>query len=827
MNGLAKTAKKSTAKKGSKKNAETAKEAEVRWQVSVVILFVLGVFSFLAIYGSAMGKIGELFRSLFGLLLGGGAYLFPFWFVGVAVYAFIKKGRKIRLRTSVSALLLVFLSGLAESVVNSKSFMALIDHGRDLSGGGVLGGGLYLALRTVASRAGATIILAALAVISVLIITEFSVRDFIKGMNSAEKAVRERDDEEPAAKPKKKKAEALDFDDFVPEQKSHHESRMRMRPLKPIIDIPLDDDEEGKPEPVPENQKAAVFDEIPEPPEEEEYVPMEVVPKASKRKPKEEQPAKKEVKNDKDTEFVPDEKNDGNVRYIAPPITLLSEHKGGSGLSQKDLKINSQKLVDILQSFGVTAKVIGASVGPTVTRYEIVAASGTKVTKITGLSEDIALHMGVSGVRIAPVPEHSALGVEIPNESSVIVNIRDCIETPEFEKSKSKIAFALGKDISGKVIIADIAKMPHLLIAGSTGSGKSVCINTIILSILYKAAPSEVKLLMIDPKVVELKVYNGIPHLVSPVVTDPKKAANALNWAVSEMSRRYKLFADSGVRNIKGYNELAEKDDTLKKLEHIVIIIDELADLMMAAPNEVEDAIQRLAQLARAAGMHLVVATQRPSVNVITGVIKANIPSRIAFAVSSQIDSRTILDVSGAEKLLGKGDMLYHPIGAPKSVRVQGSFVSDEDVEAVVDFVKNNSDQVQYNEDAIEFIKREPEQKGKGKDEEDEEDIWDVRLSEAVDIVMKMGSASTSMLQRKMGVGYARAARMVDQLEQQGIVGPPDGSKPREVLMTRQQYLEMVNYKENEQKSMDEYIETAEAELEDSEVQPDDGFDEE
>ena len=333
---------------------------------------------------------------------------------------------------------------------------------------------------------------------------------------------------------------------------------------------------------------------------------------------------------------------------------------------------------------------------------------------------------------------------------------------------------------------------------------------------------------MIDPKVVELKVYNGIPHLVSPVVTDPKKAANALNWAVSEMSRRYKLFADSGVRNIKGYNDLAAKDDTLKKLEHIVIIIDELADLMMAAPNEVEDAIQRLAQLARAAGMHLVVATQRPSVNVITGVIKANIPSRIAFAVSSQIDSRTILDVSGAEKLLGKGDMLYHPIGAPKSVRVQGSFVSDEDVEAVVDFVKNNSDQVQYNEDAIEFIKREPEQKGKGKDEEDEEDIWDVRLSEAVDIVMKMGSASTSMLQRKMGVGYARAARMVDQLEQQGIVGPPDGSKPREVLMTRQQYLEMVNYKENEQKSMDEYIEPpVNAEVPDTEVQSDEEFDEE
>ena len=305
-----------------------------------------------------------------------------------------------------------------------------------------------------------------------------------------------------------------------------------------------------------------------------------------------------------------------------------------------------------------------------------------------------------------------------------------------------------------------------------------------------------------------VKVYNGIPHLVSPVVTDPKKAANALNWAVSEMSRRYKLFAENGVRDIKGYNKYVEKDDTQRKLPHIVIIIDELADLMMAAPNEVEDAIQRIAQLARAAGMHLVIATQRPSVNVITGVIKANIPSRIAFAVSSQIDSRTILDSAGADKLLGKGDMLYHPIGAPKAIRVQGSFVSDEDVESVVEFVKNNSSQVEYDEEAIEFIKREPEGKnGKHAEDEDEEDIWDIRLPEAVEIVMKMGSASTSMLQRKMGVGYARAARMVDQLEQQGIVGPPDGSKPRELLMTYQQYLEMVNYNQNVQVNMEEIAE--------------------
>lgn len=794
------TGKTQTKKKSAKITDSTSDE--VRWQVSAIILFVLGVFSFLSIYSETMGKIGVLFKSVFGILLGGGAYLFPFWFVAVAVYAFVKKGRKTKMRTIVSAMLLVFLSGLAEAVKNSESFFSLIDHGRGLSGGGIFGGGLYIMLRAVASRAGATLVLTALSVISVIIITEFSFRGFIKSMKDGEDAVRENAAEEDAKiKPKKDKSTTPDFNDYVPEHPKNT-ARMKMRPLKPIIDIPLDDEPET--EKFHNKEKSVIFDEIPEPPEENEYVVMDVAPKKEHEK-KEKKPVKS-IKNDE--EFVPDDKKDDNLMcYIMPPITLLSEYKGGSGLSQKDLKINSQKLIDILQSFGVTAKVIGASLGPTVTRYEIVAASGTKVTKITNLSEDIALHMGVSGVRIAPVPEHSALGVEIPNESSVIVPVRDCIETPEFSAVKSKVAFALGKDISGKVIIADIAKMPHLLIAGSTGSGKSVCINTIILSILYKAAPTEVKLLMIDPKVVELKVYNGIPHLVSPVVTDPKKAANALNWAVSEMTRRYKLFADSGVRDIKGFNKIAEKDDSVKKLEHIVIIIDELADLMMAAPNEVEDAIQRLAQLARAAGMHLVVATQRPSVNVITGVIKANIPSRIAFAVSSQVDSRTILDVSGAEKLLGKGDMLYHPIGAPKSVRVQGSFVSDDDVESVVGFVKNNSEQVQYNEDAIEFIKREPEQKGKGKEaEEDEEDIWDIRLPEAVDIVMKMGSASTSMLQRKMGVGYARAARMVDQLEQQGIVGPPDGSKPRELLMTRQQYLEMINYKENEQKSMDDYI---------------------
>ncbi len=791
---------KPVSKKKVNKPEHDGREQAVRYQITVICLFVLAVFSFLAIYAETLGIAGNFIRGCLGIVLGGGAYLFPLWFVGVAVYALRKKGVKVKLNCYISAILLVMISALAEAWTNSAEVSALVENGRFLKGGGILGGGIFMLLRSLSTGVGAVIILLALIAALVIILTRFSLRDFIKKAKESEALIREEEKAEQQKKEEKAKKKEIKFDDFV-QDKPRRERRMEIRPLEPIFDIPLDD------EPVVHAEKEeeiAEDESIPEPPEELEYIEMDIGPVEPEMPTEPQSEEKKEPSSDE--KFVPDEKE--VVRYIKPPITLLTEHRGNGGTSAKDIKINSQKLVDVLQSFGVTAKVIGASVGPTVTRYEIVAASGTKFSKISGLSEDIAIHMGVSGIRIAPVPERSAVGIEIPNESSAIVNIRECIETTEFSKSPSNVAFALGKDISGKTIIADISKMPHLLVAGSTGSGKSVCINTLILSIMYKSSPEDVKLLMIDPKVVELKVYNGIPHLVSPVVTDPKKAANALNWAVSEMSRRYKLFAENGVRDIKGYNKHVEKDDTQRKLEHIVIIIDELADLMMAAPNEVEDAIQRIAQLARAAGMHLVIATQRPSVNVITGVIKANIPSRIAFAVSSQIDSRTILNVSGAEKLLGKGDMLYHPIGAPKSVRVQGSFVSDEDVERVVEFVKNNSSQVEYNEDAIEYIKREPEGKGgKGSEAEDEEDIWDIRLPEAVEIVMKMGSASTSMLQRKMGVGYARAARMVDQLEQQGIVGPPDGSKPRELLMTYQQYLEMVNYNENVQVKMDEIAE--------------------
>ena len=478
--------------------------------------------------------------------------------------------------------------------------------------------------------------------------------------------------------------------------------------------------------------------------------------------------------------------------YEFPPITLLSEgDKKGIKGSKKALADTASKLQKTLYSFGVSAKVENVSVGPAITRYELKPAEGVRVSKIANLADDIALNLAAKTIRIeAPIPGKQAVGIEVPNEESEMVHIREILETDAFTNSKSKLAFALGKDVSGEAVVADIAKMPHVMIAGATGSGKSVCINTLISSIIYKAKPSEVKLVMVDPKIVELSVYNGIPHLLIPVVTDPKKAAGALAWAVQEMENRYTMFASKGVRDLKGYNEAVEQKGELGKLPHIVIIIDELADLMMVAKGDVEDAICRLAQKARAAGMHLVIATQRPSVDVITGLIKANIPSRIAFAVSSQVDSRTILDQVGAEKLLGKGDMLFFPTGAPKPTRIQGSFISDKEVEKIVNFVKANGE-ASYNEDIIESI-----EKANSTDKEIEEgslddDETDPLLAEAIEVVIETGQASTSFIQRKFKVGYARAGRIIDQMEERGVISGYQGSKPREVLMNKERWQEL------------------------------------
>lgn len=485
--------------------------------------------------------------------------------------------------------------------------------------------------------------------------------------------------------------------------------------------------------------------------------------------------------------------------YTLPPVNLLNpiEKKVTQADIDSEIERNSKKLVEALQSFGVQTKLVGVSRGPSVTRYELQPAPGVKISRITGLVDDIALNLASAGVRIeAPIPNKSAVGIEVPNKVRDTVFFRELIDTREFRSSfGKKLETVLGKDISGAMVTCNIAKMPHLLIAGTTGSGKSVCVNSIIMSILMKSTPDDVRLIMVDPKKVEFMMYNGIPHLLIPVVTDPKKAAGALAWAVNEMLNRYKMFSENNVRDFTGFNELAaDPDSGLTKMSHIVIFIDELADLMMASPKDVEDSIVRLAQMARAAGMHLVIATQRPTVNVVTGLIKANIPSRIALMVASQMDSRVILDSGGAEKLLGNGDMLYMPVGLPKPVRVQGCFVSDKEVEHVVEFIKQTF-KAEYDENIIEEIERQTEMVNSAQDSKSGSDGGDIdtsdeRLEEAIDFVVEAGSCSTSSLQRRLKLGYGRAARLVDIMEEMGVVGPLEGSKPRQVLMSKQEWAE-------------------------------------
>ncbi len=483
------------------------------------------------------------------------------------------------------------------------------------------------------------------------------------------------------------------------------------------------------------------------------------------------------------------------VVYKFPPVSLLKEADNDRNAedAEAEMKANADTLVDTLKSFGVQTRIVDIHRGPTVTRYELQPSAGVKISKITALADDIALNLAAAGVRIeAPIPGKAAVGIEVPNRVKDVVSIREMIESPEFAAAKSKLSFVVGKNIDGEVIVGDIGKMPHVIIAGTTGSGKSVCTNSIIMSILYNATPDEVRLVLIDPKMVEFKTYDGIPHLLIPVVTDPRKAAGALSWAVQEMLKRYKLFADSNVRDLNGYNEMAAETDGVEPLPRIVIAIDELADLMMACANEVEDSICRLAQMARAAGMHLIIATQRPTVDVITGLIKANIPSRIALTVSSQIDSRTIIDTAGAEKLLGYGDMLYYPQGIPKPIRIQGCFVSTKEVEAVVEFIKSGGT-VEYSNEIIEEIEKAmPVPKGeKSGDNSSDVPVGDSDadiIDRAVDVLCDAGQASVSYLQRKLKLGYARAARIMDQLEELGVVGPYEGSKPRSVLVTKEMW---------------------------------------
>ncbi|MGI6265002.1 MAG: DNA translocase FtsK [Acutalibacteraceae bacterium] len=484
--------------------------------------------------------------------------------------------------------------------------------------------------------------------------------------------------------------------------------------------------------------------------------------------------------------------------YRYPPLSLLKEAPPSNArAAQEEQQQTASLLVNTLQEFGVSTRMMDVSRGPSVTRYELQPSAGVKISRITGLSDDIALRLATTGVRIeAPIPGKAAVGIEVPNRTRQTVVLREMLDTPAFTQAKGRLTVALGRDIAGKPVYADLAKMPHLLIAGTTGSGKSVCTNAMIQSVLYRSTPQEVRMLLIDPKRVEFGIYNGVPHLLVPVVTDPRKAAGALGWAVTEMLKRYGMFAENNVRDIEAYNALAKKSDTMQTLPLILIVIDELSDLMMSAANEVEDAIVRLAQMARAAGMHLVIATQRPSVDVITGLIKANIPSRLALTVASGVDSRTILDSVGAEKLLGYGDMLFAPVGMAKPMRIQGCFVSDSEVESVVNFLKSSGEEQEYDEGIIAEIDRQAEAAGRSSAKiagggDDDGEYEDDMLPQAIQVAVESGSISTSMLQRKLRLGYARAGRIMDMMEQKGIIGPPEGSKPRQVLITRQQWLEM------------------------------------
>lgn len=518
----------------------------------------------------------------------------------------------------------------------------------------------------------------------------------------------------------------------------------------------------------------------------------EVMSKAAEKETQQHKAAPEPLPKEQVEAELLEEEEEEDVKYEFPPIDLLGKAPQGQvGENKSEMLANAKKLEETLHSFGVEAKVNQINKGPTVTRYELTPNQGVKVSKIVNLSDDIALNLAATGIRIeAPIPGKAAVGIEVPNKEPQSVYLRSVIESDTFKKAASKLTFALGQDIAGNPVVTDIAKMPHLLIAGATGSGKSVCINTLITSILYKADPEEVKLLLIDPKVVELSVYNGVPHLLIPVVTDPKKAAGALNWAVREMLGRYNLFAEHNVRDMKGYNEMKREKDETDLMPQIVIVIDELADLMMAAPGDVEDSICRLAQMARAAGIHLIIATQRPSVDVITGLIKANIPSRLAFAVSSGTDSRTILDTVGAEKLLGKGDMLFYPVGMSKPVRLQGAFVTDKEVENIVDFVKQGK-KARYSSTVMESISS-ASGGGEGTEEADE------HFDKAADLVVEKEKASISMLQRQFRIGYNRAANLMDSLEAKGIVGPEEGSKPRRVLVTKAELSEMRKPKSEE-----------------------------
>ncbi len=772
-----------------KKSKNKKKQLKLNTDMKVILLILLGIILAILIYGNS-GYVGNFLNEILGGMVGIFKYLVPIVPFISAIY--MVSNNKEDLLSKIIPTSIIMLCCLATmtlyQILNNAleyniQFSEIIDRafylGKWNKGGGIIGILIAYPLVKLFEPIAALIIILGIAVIVAVFVFGLKPSEHISNIvNKVEngRKVNRNDENQNSGLHKKHSVIQEDLGDVAyskpetaRERKQREKEERRREALKVDEQLTINMLEQEK-----KNKNSNSNN--------DDYIENNLFKQEEEKK----EDKKKEVLQLEHALVVEDE------HYEYPPVELLSKGKKASRGSAKMLADTAAKLQKTLYSFGVSAKVENVSVGPTITRYELKPAEGTRVSKIANLADDIALNLAAETIRIeAPIPGKQAVGIEVPNKEKEAVHLREVIESSEFENNKSKLSVALGKDVAGKTIIADIGKMPHVLIAGSTGSGKSVCINSIITSIIYNAKPSEVKLVMVDPKVVELSVYNGIPHLLIPVVTDPKKAAGALAWAVQEMDDRYNKFAQKGVRDLKGYNKAIEKENENAKLPQIVIIIDELADLMMVAAKEVEEAICRLAQKARAAGMHLVIATQRPSVDVITGLIKANVPSRIAFAVSSQVDSRTILDSTGAEKLLGKGDMLFYPVGASKPLRVQGAFVSDDEVEKIVDFIKMNAGEVSYSEDIIESIEKSNKSDKELLESEACEDDSDPFLQDAIETVIETGQASTSFIQRRFKVGYARAGRIIDQMEERGIISGYQGSKPREVLMSKEKWEEL------------------------------------
>lgn len=771
-------------RKSSRKPTKKKKTEQSFLQDEVIIWLTLAVSLLLMLSNFGLGgwigdEVSYFFSGIFGLI----TYIIPFALFGIAAFLVSNKG-------NVSAYIKV-AAGIVFLIL-ACTFLELVDHK-----GGSLGKSIAKILTPTIGTAGTYVVIIIFMIICCVIITG---KSLLQGVKTQSGKAYDKAKEDNARRRKEAELRRKEREQEKKKNTGNSEKEKKKRTDKHAVGVSFATTLTGKSPDMKEIAPEPAKEPVPEPEESPSFVinRAEPAPDVEEAEPFAEEPyepvRESKKKSGAMAAAVAADEAKPKKAYHFPPMNLLKRGNKTSGESDAHLRETAMKLQQILQNFGVSVTVTNVSCGPAVTRYELQPEMGVKVSKIVGLTDDIKLNLAAADIRIeAPIPGKAAVGIEVPNKENSAVMLRDLLETAEFKNSQSKISFAAGKDIAGKVVVADIAKMPHLLIAGATGSGKSVCINTLIMSILYKASPEEVKLIMIDPKVVELSVYNGIPHLMIPVVTDPKKAAGALNWAVAEMMRRYQAFAEQNVRDMKGYNEKAASSpsidgEELKIMPQIVIIVDELADLMMVAPGDVEEAICRLAQLARAAGIHLVVATQRPSVNVITGLIKANMPSRIAFSVSSGVDSRTIIDMNGAEKLLGKGDMLFYPSGYQKPARVQGAFVTDKEVQSVVEYLKNHNGDADYDNEIVQHVNTSEIGTGQGLGAGSEENERDMYFIEAGRLIIDKDKASIGMLQRTFKIGFNRAARIMDQLCEAGVVGGEEGTKPRKVLMSKEEF---------------------------------------